>query len=317
MYHTNQDLETMHRVCARSLEAAGLSPQDSVAVTFGYHLFIAGLFYQGQLEYYGAKVIPLGPGESERAVKIINDLQISVLASNPTFAMKLAEQGIPSVHTLFVGGEPFTSVQGYPEKVRAAFDREITIIDSYSMALCMPIARSCRHNNGLHLMDDFVYAEVVDPDSGEPLPIGDKGELVLTHLHKQAAPLLRYRTGDLTVLERRQCACGRELTMPQSVIGRTDEMLKIKGIKFWPSQVATILRSYPSLSLNYRVEVDSVQGVDQLRLTVEGSLADDGELERLANHLKSETLLKFNTIETVDKLEQGPGVVDKRKGRSF
>lgn len=317
VYQTNQDLEVMHRVCARSLEAAGVTPQDMVAVTFGYHLFIAGLFYQGQFEYYGSKVIPLGPGESARAVQLINDYKIGVLVSNPTFAMKIAEQGIPSVHTIFVGGEPFTSVQGYPEKVRAAFDRDITIIDSYSMALCMPIARSCRHNIGLHIMDDFVYAEVIDPATGVPLPLGEKGELVLTHLHKQAAPLLRYRTGDLTVLQHTTCACGRELTMPQSVIGRTDEMLKIKGVKFWPSQIATILRSYPQLSLRYQVVVDSLEGVDTLSLVIEGPPDSAAALDKLASHLKTETLLKFNEIRIAEKLEDGPSIVDKRKGRSF
>lgn len=317
VYQTNTDLETMHRVCARSLEAAGVTPQDLVAVTFGYHLFIAGLFYQGQFEYYGSKVIPLGPGESDRAVQLINNYNISVLVSNPTFAMKLAESGIPSVHTIFVGGEPFTSVQGYPERVRAAFERDITIIDSYSMALCMPIARSCRHDTGLHIMDDFVYAEVIDPATGGPVPLGEKGELVLTHLHKQAAPLLRYRTGDLTVLENKTCACGRELTMPQSVIGRTDEMLKIKGVKFWPSQIATILRSYPQFSPKYRVVVDSLKGVDTLSLLVEGKPEGAAVLEALASHLKTETLLKFNEIKLTAKLEDGPSVLDKRQGRSF
>ncbi len=317
VYHTNHDLEVMHQVCARTLEAAGVTPQDMAAVTFGYHLFVAGLFYQSQLEYYGSKVIPLGPGESARAVQLVNDYGIGVLISNPTFAMKLAEAGIPSVHTIFVGGEPFTSVQGYPEKVRAAFDRDITIIDSYSMASCMPIARSCRHNTGLHVMDDFVYAEVIDPASGTPVPLGEKGELVLTHLRKEAAPLLRYRTGDLTVLQRKTCACGRELTMPQSVIGRTDEMLKIKGVKFWPSQIATILRSYPQFSPRYQVVVDSLKGVDTLSLTVEGSPAQAPILEKLAAHLKSETLLKFNEIRISEKLEDDPRVVDKRKGRAF
>lgn len=317
VYQTNKDLETMHRVCARSLEAAGVTPRDMVAVTFGYHLFIAGLFYQGQFEYYGSKVIPLGPGESARAVQLINDYQIGVLVSNPTFAMKLAEAGIPSVHTIFVGGEPFTSVQSYPEKVRAAFERDITIIDSYSMALCMPIARSCRHNTGLHIMDEFVYTEVIDPLTGDPVPLGEKGELVLTHLHKQASPLLRYRTGDLTVLENKTCACGRRITMPQSVIGRTDDMLKIKGVKFWPSQIATILRSYPQFSPKYQVTVDALNGVDTLALVVEGKTGSAVLLDKLATHLKSETLLKFNEIRITEKLEDGPSVVDKRKGRSF
>ena len=153
IYNTTNDLNKMHEVCARSLEAAGVRKGDICAVTFGYHLFIAGLFYQNQLEYYGAKVIPLGPGESERAITLINNYEVSVLISNPTFAMKLATMGIPSVRILFVGGEPFTSVEGYAEKVRTAFGRDITIIDSYSMALCTQLSLWHRppHQRRLHL----------------------------------------------------------------------------------------------------------------------------------------------------------------------
>lgn len=317
IYNTTNDIENMHRVCARSLKAAGVKKGDICAVTFGYHLFIAGLFYQGQLEYYGAKVIPLGPGESERAVQLINDYQISVLISNPTFAIKLAQKGIPSIKILFVGGEPFTSVEGYPEKVREAFGRDVIIIDSYSMALCMPIARSCRYGTGLHIMDDFVYAEVIDPETGKSVPYGERGELVLTHLKKEAAPLLRYRTGDLTFLEKKSCECGRVFTLPKSVFGRTDEMLKIKGVKFWPSQISGILRSFPELTGRYQVAVRTEGGVDFLRLTVEGNDASSLDTETLSRRLKLETLVVFNDIRTVNQLEEGPAVIDERKGRRF
>jgi len=317
VYHTGHDLEIMHRVCAASLEAAGVKKGDICAVTFGYHLFIAGLFYQGQLEYYGAKVIPLGPGESERAVQIINDYQVSILVSNPTFAMKLAQMGIPSVKILFVGGEPFTSVEGYPEMVKKAMGGEITIIDSYSMALCMPVARSCKYGTGLHIMDDFVHAEIIDPGTCRVLPHGENGELVLTHLHKEAVPLLRYRTGDLTRMEKKSCPCGRELTLPRSVFGRTDEMLKVKGVKFWPSQVSGIIRSFSGLSNKYRVIVSTRGGVDHLQLMVEGSDPSGTTVDELAQRLKRDTLLAFNDIRITAKLEDGPSVIDERKGRGF
>lgn len=317
IYNTEKDLARMHQACARSLKTAGLTTNDVCAITFGYHLFIAGLFYQSQLEYYGAKAIPLGPGESERAVNIINQYDVSVLITNPTFAMKLAAGNIPSVKTLFVGGEPFTSVEGYPQRVRAAFDRDINIIDSYSMALCMPIARNCLHNPGLHIADDFVYAEIIDPDTGQEVPFGEKGELVLTHLYKEAAPLLRFRTGDLTMMVKENCACGREYTLPKSVFGRTDEMLKIKGVKFWPSQIATVLHGFPEFSKNYRLIVSEENGIDRLKLMVEGDAQAQGEVEALSRRLKQETLLGFNQIEVKGKLDEGPLVLDQRKGRSF
>jgi phenylacetate-CoA ligase len=317
VYQTKRDLQKMHEVCARTLKAAGVKKRDICVVTYGYHLFIAGLFYQSQLEYYGAKVIPLGPGESERAIRLINQFEASILVTNPTFAMKLASGGIPSVRILFVGGEPFTAVEGYPKRVRSAFGRDMTIIDSYSMALCMPVARSCRFDDGLHIMDDLIFPEVIDPLTGQNVPEGEKGELVITHLFKEASPLLRYRTGDLTFMIKEKCPCGREVTLPRGVIGRTDEMLKVKGVKFWPSQVGNILREFPECKDRYRVMVRSETGVDRLEMMVEGNESAKARIEELSRRLKQETLLAFDKIEILEKLEEGPRVVDERKGRTF
>ena len=317
VYQTKRDLKKMHEVCARTLKAAGVRKGDICVVTYGYHLFIAGLFYQSQLEYYGAKVIPLGPGESERAINLINKYEVSVLITNPTFALKLASGGIPSVRILFVGGEPFTSVEGYPQRIRSAFGRDLAIIDSYSMALCMPVARSCRYDKGLHIMDDLIFPEVIDPFTGEDVPHGEKGELVITHLYKEASPLLRYRTGDLTFMTKEKCKCGRKITLPKGVIGRTDEMLKVKGVKFWPSQVGNILREFPECKDRYRVRVRSETGVDRLEIMVEGNESAKARIEELSRRLKQETLLAFDKIEIVEKLEEGPLVIDERKGSTF
>jgi phenylacetate-CoA ligase len=317
VYQTKRDLKKMHEVCARTLKAAGVRKGDICVVTYGYHIFIAGLFYQSQLEYYGAKVIPLGPGESERAIHLINKYEVSVLITNPTFALKLASGGIPSVRILFVGGEPFTSVEGYPQRVKSTFGRDLTIIDSYSMALCMPVARSCRYDKGLHIVDDLIFPEVIDPSTGENVPYGEKGELVITHLHKEASPLLRYRTGDLTYMIKEKCKCGREMTLPRGVIGRTDEMLKIKGVKFWPSQINSILRGFTDYRDKYRVLVRSNRGVDLLELVVEGDESAKNKMEDLSRRLKQETLVAFDHIEVVEKLEEGPLVIDEREGRTF
>jgi phenylacetate-CoA ligase len=317
VYQTKRDLNKMHEVCARTLKAAGVRKGDVCVVTYGYHLFIAGLFYQSQLESYGAKVIPLGPGESERAIHLINKYEVSVLITNPTFALKLALGGIPSIRILFVGGEPFTSVEGYPQRVQHAFGRDLTIIDSYSMALCMPVARSCRFDKGLHIMDDLIYAEVIDPLTGENVAHGEKGELVITHLYKEASPLLRYRTGDLTYMIKEKCKCGREMTLPRGIIGRTDEMLKVKGVKFWPSQVGNILREFPECKDRYRIEVRSIMGVDTLEITVEGGEFSKGKIDELSKRLKQETLVAFDKIGIVEKLEEGPLVIDEREGRTF
>ncbi len=317
VYQTRKDLKKMHEVCARTLRAAGVRKDDICAITYGYHLFIAGLFYQSQLEYYGAKVIPLGPGDSERAVHLINKYDVSVLITNPTFALKLASGGIPNIRILFVGGEPFTGIEGYPEKIQKAFGRDLIIIDSYSMALCMPIARSCRFGRGLHIMDDFIYAEVIDPTTGERIKEGEKGELVITHLYKEAVPLLRYRTGDLTYMVKEKCQCGRELTLPKGILGRTDEMLKVKGVKFWPSQVQNILRGFSELTGRYRLKVSPSLGTDRLELLIEGPESAKMKMEELSKRLKQETLLTFDQIEIRPKLEEGPLVIDEREGRAF
>jgi phenylacetate-CoA ligase len=185
------------------------------------------------------------------------------------------------------------------------------------MALCMPVARSCRYDQGLHIMDDLVFAEVIDPSTGQNVPYHEKGELVLTHLYKEASPLLRYRTGDLTYMIREKCKCGREISLPKGVIGRTDEMLKIKGVKFWPSQVGNILREFPEYKDRYRVVVRSELGVDRLELIVEGSESEKDKANELSKRLKQETLLAFDRIEIVEKWEEGPLVIDEREGRTF
>jgi phenylacetate-CoA ligase len=185
------------------------------------------------------------------------------------------------------------------------------------MALCMPVARSCRYDKGLHIMDDLIYAEVIDPSTGENVTYGEKGELVITHLYKEASPLLRYRTGDLTYMMSEKCRCGRAITLPRGVMGRTDEMLKIKGVKFWPSQVGNILREFPEFKDRYRIGVRSIKGVDSLEIAVEGGEVSKDRIEELSKRLKQETLLTFDRVEIMEKLQEGPLVIDEREGRSF
>jgi phenylacetate-CoA ligase len=163
----------------------------------------------------------------------------------------------------------------------------------------------------------LIYAEVIDPSTGENVTYGEKGELVITHLYKEASPLLRYRTGDLTYLISEKCKCGRVITLPRGVMGRTDEMLKIKGVKFWPSQVCNILREFPEFKDRYRIGVSSIKGVDCLEIAVEGGEVSEDRIEELSKRLKQETLVAFDKIGIVEKLEEGPLVIDERKGRTF
>lgn len=312
VFHTAGDLEFMHQVCHRSLKAAGVTKNDVCAVTFGYHLFIAGLFYQGQLETYGAKVIPLGPGETSRAVDIINRHNVTVLVANPSFALKLATSGMNRIRILFAGGEPLTSVPGYKERIRQALGRDLGIIDSYSMSECIPIARNCAMETGLHVMDEFVYAEIIDPETGKPLENGTVGELVLTHMKKEAQPLLRYRTGDLAELVETSCGCGRSVTMPLGVTGRTGEMLKVKGVKLYPSQVKRLIMEQGAGN-GAILAIRSKKGVDRLTLTLEDTPAARSKREDLRKALKKVTLLNFDEIAFSDAVEEGFRVSDYRE----
>ena len=311
IFHTANDLGFMHQVCHRSLEAAGVIQSDVCAVTFGYHLFIAGLFYQGQLETYGAKVIPLGPGDTSRAVDIINRHGVTVLVANPSFALKLASSGMNRIRILFAGGEPLTSVPGYKDRIRQALGQDLVIIDSYSMSECIPIARNCAMETGLHIMDEFVYAEIIDPETGETLENGHIGELVLTHMKKEAQPLLRYRTGDLAELVETPCKCGRSVTMPSGISGRTDEMLKVKGVKFYPSQIKTIIEEH-GIGTGFRLTIRSEKGADKLTLTLKDTSEARSKTESLRHALRKATLLNFDEIVFSDHLEEGPRVSDER-----
>ena len=301
----------MHQVCHRSLGAAGVTRNDICAVTFGYHLFIAGLFYQGQLETYGAKVIPLGPGETDRAVDIINRHGVTVLVANPSFALKLASSGMNRIRILFAGGEPLTSVPGYKDRIRQALGRDLVIIDSYSMSECIPIARNCTMETGLHIMDEFVYAEIIDPETGKNLENGRMGELVLTHIKKEAQPLLRYRTGDLAELVETSCNCGRHVTMPRGISGRTGEMLKVKGVKLYPSQIKAIINEHGT-GTGFRLTIRSEKGVDRLILTLADIPGARPKLKNLRHALRKATLLNFDEIAFRDHLEESPMVSDER-----
>lgn len=313
VYHTRQDVEEVNQELAAMYRACGVGPQDIAAITFGYHLFIAGITIHGGFETLGAKTIPLGPGESQRTAEILNRFQVTVLASNPSFALKLAQEGVQSIRILFAGGEPFSSVEGYKAKLRQAFG-PIGLIDSYGLGQSTPVARECKEERGLHVADNLIYLEIVEPETGKVLPDGERGEVVITHLRRQGSPLLRFRTGDLSLMEHSHCPCGRKATLTQGVLGRTDEMHKVKGVKLYPSQIDHILRPLPDYSPGkYQVTLSSKPGGgDYFRLIVEGKDPGPGEIERIIERMKGSLLIKPDQVEFIEKLPAGPKVMDER-----
>lgn len=305
------DMEAMIAACRSNLDACGIGPGDVCLVTFGYHLFVAGLFYQTQMEAHGVACIPHGPGEPGRIAAIARDLGVTVLAGNPSFALKAMAAGMPAPRVFFAGGEPFTGNRSLYAAVRAAMP-DTHLIDAFSLSEVLPVGRTFPGGTGVHVFDEWVHAEVIDPETGAPLPEGERGELVLTHLGKELMPLLRYRTGDLTVLRTTDPVHGRTVNLPEVVMGRTDLMVKVKGVKFYPSEVARLLLGIDGLTGRYRVTLArKPAGGESLALTLEGC-ADPDALESLRAAFKAQTLLAPDAVETVEALSDGPQLADNR-----
>ena len=307
---TSDDLARINAACATHLSACGIGPDDVCAVTFGYHLFVAGLLYQSQMEAHGVACIPAGPGEAERTAQLCRDAGVTVLAGNPSFALRLLEAGMPAPRVFFAGGEPFTGNRTLYDRVQQAMP-ETQLVDSFSLSEVLPVARTFPGGEGVHVFDELVYAEVIDPDTAEPLADGERGELVLTHLSKQAQPLLRYRTGDLTVLQRTAPLHGRTVNLPRVVFGRTDSMIKAKGVKLYPSELRAVLLGVPGATGGHRLEVSSANGRDRLKLLVEGAL-DEAAREGVQRAFKSQALVALDELETLESLPEGPAMVDRR-----
>ena len=308
---TRRDLDRLTSACRTHLDACGVEPGDVCAVFFGYHLFVAGLFYQTQMEAHGVACIPLGPGEADRAVEICNAHNVNILAGNPSFSLRLIEAGVKPPKVFFAGGEAFS---GNPTLYNAVADAmpSTMLVDSFSLSEFLPVGRTFPGGQGVHVFDELVYAEVIDPESLAPVADGERGELVLTHLHKEAQPLVRYRTGDLTVKFTTPSVFGRTICLPLVVFGRTDDMVKVKGVKLYPSEIRSVLLGIDGLDGKYRITVTKKPGgADAIRLSLGGTGGPD-VIDRVAHRFKSQTLLAADDIDIVDDIGDGPVVIDER-----
>ncbi len=309
------DIANMVAACRTHLDACGITDDDICAVTFGYHLFVAGLFYQTQMEAHGVACIPLGPGEVERAVELCARHNVTVLAGNPSFSLRLIEAGLKPPRVFFAGGEAFTGNPALHGAVRAAMP-DTFLVDAFSLSEFLPVARTFPGGEGVHVFDELVYAEVIDPESGLPVADGERGELVLTHLKKEAQPLIRYRTGDLTVRRMTDPVCGRVVNLPRVVFGRTDNMVKIKGVKLYPSEIRAVLLGIKGITGKYSLSVSSGPGGgDRIALRLEGAAGDD-IIEEISKRFKSQTLISADEIVLVEELPGDALVADTRRDTS-
>lgn len=313
-YHTRADMDACAVAVAKRLAAAGVTEEDIVVINSSYHLVISGHTGQRAFEELGAKVLPLGPGETERQVEIINRLGATVLFGFPSYCLKLAEAGAKGrIRIMIAGGEPFSSIEGRREQVKNAFGGNITAVDLYGLSGFNVVAMENKQENGMRILQDEVYAEVIDPETGELLPYGERGELVLTHVNRQAMPFIRFRTGDLTVLDRASGEDGDALVLPNGVFGRTGEMYRVKGLKFYPSVIVLCLAGIAGVHpLKYRVYISRPTGTtDHVKIKVQGD-ATKADPEVIKKKLGARLLFEPNEVEIIGEWEEGPTVVDER-----
>ncbi len=269
------DLEVWREVMARALTAAGARRGDLLHVAFGYGLFTGGLGFHDGAERVGMTVVPVSSGNTARHHLLLQDFRPDVIAATPSFALHLAETlaeqgGKPRELGLRIGlfgAEPWT------DGIRVALERAFGLVafDIYGLSEIIGpgVAGECEARDGLHIADDHFLPEIVDPASGEPLPPGREGELVLTTLTKRALPLVRYRTGDITTLNVEPCRCGRTSARMARVKGRSDDMLIVKGVNLYPSEVERTLLAVAELAPHYQLVIDRAATLARLEVQVE------------------------------------------------
>ena len=277
--YTRQDVEDWSEMFARCYAMAGVTRTDRVHVTPGYGLWTAGIGFQAGAERLGAMVIPLGPGNTDRQLQMMMDLKSTVLCATSSYALLLAEEierrGIRGKIHLRKG---IIGSERWGEKMRRRIANElgVQLYDIYGLTeIYGPgIGISCEHESGMHCWDDFLYFEVIDHHTGEQVPPGQMGELVITTLRKEGAPLVRYRTHDLTRLVPGECACGSPYPRIDTIMGRTDDMVKVKGVIIYPAQVDEVLKGVEGASSEFQVMIDHLEGRDVMTVffeTTEGA----------------------------------------------
>ncbi len=273
-FYTQHDIDLWEECCARAIVAAGGSSDDVCQVCYGYGLFTGGSGLHGGSHKVGCLTLPMSSGNTERQIQFMMDLGATILCCTPSYAAylgeSLAEAGYkPEDNKLragIFGAEPWT------EEMRRNIEKSLGIkaYDIYGLTETSGpgVAFECEAQNGMHINEDHFYAEIIDPETGEVLPDGEKGELVFTSLDKEAFPLLRYRTRDICVLTREKCSCGRTHVKMSKPMGRSDDMMIIRGVNVFPSQIEAVLlkEGYPP---NYQIIVDRVNNSDTLDVVVE------------------------------------------------
>ncbi len=292
--YTAKDVEDWAIMFARCYEYAGITKMDRIQITPGYGLWTAGIGFQNGAERLGAMVIPMGPGNTEKQLQMMQDMESTVLCSTSSYALLLTEEiekrGIKNKIKLRKG---VIGSERWSEKMRKRIGEGlgIELYDIYGLTeIYGPgIGINCKYNTGMHYWDDYLYIEIIDPVTLKPVPEGEMGEIVITTLVKEGAPLIRYRTHDLSRIIPGECPCGSKHPRLDTIMGRTDDMMKIKGVNVFPSQIEEILQGFPEVSSEYQIRISHLDGKDTMRIYVEtnGSVDFLDLADRIAAKVKS------------------------------
>lgn len=275
--YTRSDLSKWSELMARTLTCGGTTKDSTVQVAFGYGLFTGGLGAHYGAERVGASVIPISGGNTKRQIMLMQDFGTTVIACTPSYAIYIAEtleemgidpEQLQLKYGIF-GAEPWS------ERMREEIEKRLKIsaIDIYGLSEVIGpgVASECQQKKGLHIFEDHFIPEIINPDTGEVLPDGEKGELVFTTITKEGIPVIRYRTRDISVLNREQCSCGRTHVRMGKIMGRTDDMLIIRGVNVFPTQVESVLLEIGDTEPHYLLTVERKGSLDELEIQVEVS----------------------------------------------
>lgn len=292
--YTAKDVDDWAIMFARCYETAGITNTDRIQITPGYGLWTAGIGFQSGAEKLGAMVIPMGPGNTDKQLQMMMDMKSTVICATSSYALLLAEEiekrGFKDKICLkkgVIGSERW----GEKMRQRIADELGIELYDIYGLTeIYGPgIGINCKYNTGIHYWDDYIYIEIVDPVTLKPVPDGELGEIVITTLVKEGAPLIRYRTHDLSRIIPGACPCHSRFPRLDIIMGRTDDMIKIKGVNVFPSQIEEILKEFPEVSSEYQIRISHLEGRDTMRLYVETNGTVDFQIlsRRIAEKVKS------------------------------
>ena len=273
--YTKKDVDDWAIQFARCYEYAGVTPEDRVQITPGYGLWTAGIGFQAGCELLGAMAIPMGPGNTEKQLQFMVDMKSTVLTATASYALLLAEEiekrGLrDQIHLkkLITGSE--RAGEKIRQRIIDALGVEYYDIYGLTEIYGPGIGINCANGHGMHVWSDYVYVEIIDPETGAVLPDGEWGEIVLTTLVKEGAPLIRFRTHDLSRIIPGECACGHnEHPRIDTITGRSDDMMKIHGVNVFPAQIEEVLATFPELSSEYQIRLSHLDGRDTMRIYVE------------------------------------------------